>query len=69
MEFYFEYPVQVKFKDEAMVENGEDYLGGIAYQDFIICGECGGIVRACIVSDMIELPWVDINECIAGEEA
>lgn len=46
---YFEEPTQVKFIDvnyDDGTENPEPHwLGGIAYQDEIICGCCGGVIE------------------------
>ena len=72
MKTYFDEPTQVKFYDY----DNDRYLGGIAYHDEIICGECGGIVE---ISDLFDdAPdgvepihiydcWVDINEAIIGD--
>ena len=43
---YFSVPTQVKFWD------GRCYIDGIAYQDEIICGCCGGRFR---ISDIYEV--------------
>lgn len=40
MKTYFDKPTQIKFYD---IDN-EDWLGGIAYKDEIICGCCGQII-------------------------
>ena len=70
---YFEVPTQVKFWDI----DGDH--GGIAYQDKIICGCCGGIFD---ISEIYEFApdtleedpiviydnWVDISNEICGEE-
>ena len=69
MKKYYDKPTQVCFQDLS----GEDHriLGGIAYQDKIICGECGEIL--CIENytdeELIiqDLCWVSISEEILGE--
>ena len=38
---YFAVPTQVKFWDALI----EDYIGGIAYRDEIICGCCGSVFK------------------------
>lgn len=59
----FEKPTQVQFKD---IEG--NLCGGIAYEDFIICGCCGGIVELEEVEDITEYSyWVDISTEILGE--
>lgn len=68
---YFKVPTQVKFWDGC-------YIGGIAYQDKIICGCCGGPLK---ISDVYEFApdtleedpiaihdsWVDISHEICGD--
>lgn len=72
---YFEVPTQVKFWD---IFN-ERYIGGIGYQDKIICGCCGMVTY---VSDLIkDVPdtleegpivvynnWVDIGSEICEDD-
>lgn len=70
--FYNE-PTQVKFYD------GLEFVGGIAYQNYIICGCCGGIFQIEDVIEMakandihfddaiVELEWVSIEEEIRGD--
>jgi hypothetical protein len=64
---YYEEPTQVVF-----IENMEDdkprKIGGIAYQDYIICGECGGVVKIEDTEIVKELPWYTISEDIGGYE-
>ena len=73
---YYEHPVQVRYWDNGL----QKYVGGIGYQDFIICGCCGKI---CSVAEIIkegeeiahidedeaiiELDWLDISCEIIGE--
>jgi hypothetical protein len=71
---YYTGPCQVRFFD------GQDYLGGIAYQDYIICGCCGGIFQIAdllkVAKDegvseddaIVELEWINIEEEIRGVE-
>ena len=76
MDLYYEHPVQVKYWDAGK----EEYIGGIGYHDFIICGCCG---KACSIAEIvkegeeiahidedeaiIELDWLDISCEIIGE--
>ena len=58
---FFEAPTQVRFL------NGNDqWLGGIAYQDKLICGCCGVIIPLTLVKEEeIEvLRWQDISLAI-----
>ena len=50
---YYENPTQVLFLDfESVTDIAETrYIGGIAYQDEIICGCCGGIFS---IKELIE---------------
>lgn len=72
---YFEVPTQVKFRDV----DGDQYIGGIAYRNEIICGCCGGIFDITeiyeLATDTLEEDpiviydnWVDISNEICGEE-
>lgn len=73
---YYDIPTQVKFFD---FESKEPYwIGGIAFQDVIICGCCGVIIEISDLYDEAEetglgedpikvLRWIDISEEIKGE--
>ena len=73
---YYDKPTQVKFLD---FDGGEPYwIGGIAFQDIIICGCCGAIIEISDLYDEAEetglgedpikvLRWIDINAEIKGE--
>lgn len=54
-ELYFETPTQVAFWDE------NQYVGGIAYKDEIICGCCGGTVK---IDEIIEFAPSDVKPII-----
>lgn len=70
---FFEVPTQVKFYEAAE----EDYIGGIAYKNEIICGCCGLVFEISdviaeaeedgIEEPIIKLPWIDIQSEIIGE--
>lgn len=70
---YFERPKQVKFYNA----DTEMWLGGIAYQDVIICGCCGATFDINEIyadgrpddEDPIQIYdfWVDINDEIVGD--
>ena len=67
---WFDEPKQVAFIEEVesdiVTENV--VIGGIAYEDFIICGECGGRVDLSDVEAIyIFNDWISINEEILGE--
>ena len=64
---YFDTPTQVKFLESADVVDEPRWLGGIAYHNEIICGECGSIVEIDDVDEIVVLPWVSISEEIQGE--
>ena len=54
-ELYFETPTQVALWDE------NQYVGGIAYKDEIICGCCGGTVK---IDEIIEFAPSDVKPII-----
>lgn len=72
---YYTDPTQVRFYDA----NDGIWRGGIAYNDFIICGCCGAkLWIEDIISDakkfgmhfddaIIEMEWIDISKEIIGE--
>lgn len=70
---FFEVPTQVKFYEAAE----EDYIGGIAYRNEIICGCCGSVFEISdviveaeedgIEEPIVKLPWIDIQSEIIGE--
>ena len=68
MEKFYEVPTQVKFLESADVVDEPRWLGGIAFEDKVICGECGSIVELDDIADIVELPWVSISEEILGDE-
>jgi len=68
MEKFYEVPTQVKFLESADVVDEPRWLGGIAFEDKVICGECGGVVELDDIADIVELPWVSISEEILGDE-
>ena len=68
MKNFYEVPTQVKFIENADVVDDPRWIGGIAYQDYVICGECGGIIELEDIAEIIELPWVDITYDIIGDD-
>ncbi len=68
MKRFFEKPTQVQFRDP---EGDNSWIGGIAYQDKIICGECGEVLNVEDY-DYFNLQeydhWVSISEEIKGED-
>ena len=67
MKKFYDVPTQVKFIENPDIVDDSRWIGGIAYQDYVICGECGGIIELEDISDIIELPWVDITDGIGGD--
>ena len=63
---YYEEPTQVIFIEKE-VENPHK-IGGIAYHDYVICGECGAIASISEVEIIDDLSWCDISEEIGGYE-
>lgn len=68
MEKHFDRPTQVRFYDR----DNERWIGGIAYGDEIICGECGGIEEIADFAEgeivVYQGDWVDISESIMGDD-
>ena len=73
---YYDIPTQVKFFDFGSEE--PYWIGGIAFQDVIICGCCGAIIEISDLYDEAEetglgedpikaLRWIDISDEIKGE--
>lgn len=72
---YYATPCQIRYYE---AECGQ-YLGGIAYHDFVICGRRGvvltidriveGAVKSGICWDnaIIELEWINLSDEIKGE--
>jgi hypothetical protein len=72
---YFDVPTQVKFWDYG----SKHYYGGIAFQDKIICGCCGGV---CDISEIYRFApdtlekdpiiaydnWACISSAICGDD-
>lgn len=73
MKTNYEFPTMVVFCHQE--EDGEEIrmIGGIAYNDHIICGECGGLIMVDEVLEQFgedgirELDWIDISEAIYGD--
>ena len=68
---YFDKPTQVAFWDY----DGDHYVGGIAYEDIVICGNCGGIYDLDELYEfapegktpvLVYDDWVDIGAEILG---
>lgn len=71
---FFKAPKQVMFKD---LDIREDYLGGIAYHDEVICGCCGDVFK---IADLYEIAhgeyepikvfrsWVNVSDEIIGDD-
>ena len=48
---YFNSPTQVSFVDTNLEPEDWMHLGGIAYQDRIICGCCGGVLELTDINE------------------
>ena len=60
----FDVPIQVRFR----LKGEEVEMGGIAYQNYVICGCCGA-VNSFDEFDFIELlDWIDISNEIKGDD-
>lgn len=75
---YYGTPCQVRFYD-GLNPAEVVWHGGIAYQDYIICGCCGMVLPIQEVIDdgvacglhwddvIVELEWLDVSEAIRGK--
>lgn len=72
---FYELPTQVKFAD--FDSDKPSWIGGIAFEDKIICGCCGGVFEISDIYDEADevgfkgepiqgLRWIDISEEIKG---
>jgi hypothetical protein len=80
-ETYYDVPTQVWFFNSYGAYDYTDcteWLGGIAYRDVIICGECGGeVFIEDLFADALEafgtdeiicpMSWCNISEAITGD--
>ena len=67
MKKFYEVPTQVKFIESKNVVDEPRWLGGIAFGNKVICGECGSVIDLEDIVDIIELSWADISEAICEE--
>lgn len=58
---FYPYPKQVKFTDRQGLE-----LGGIAYQEEVICGDCGQALSLSDVKIIKEYNWISLSDEITG---
>lgn len=71
---YFHAPTQVKFLDKSVDCGEEDNIfdcaiGGVAYHNYVICGECGSIIMLEDITDIfVYEEWVDISTEIVGDD-
>lgn len=68
MKNFYDVPTQVKFIESPDVVDDPHWIGGIAYKDYVICGECGGIVDLKDIENIEEFPWCDISDEIIGDD-
>ena len=66
---YYDQPTQVMFRER---QDSEVYtLGGIAYQDYIICLDCGGVIPLSDIDYSLgfkELSWISVSDEMLGDE-
>lgn len=60
----YDMPTQVLFRED---DDDSRWIGGIAFGNVVICGECGGTIELEDIADIKELSWVDISEEIRGD--
>ena len=68
MKKYYDYPTQVIFKERLDVTDEPRWIGGIAYRDEVICGECGSIIPLEDIEKIVNFPWISISEEIGGDK-
>ena len=80
VKMWFENPTQVRFIDFSAYESGDEitYIGGIVYEDKLICGVCGEIFSIPELYELVKAweinapaivaykTWVDLSESIMG---
>ena len=64
----FPYPMQVIFEWAFEDEEAPSRHGGVAYRDKIVCGCCGGVFEIPECTYIKPLNWIDISDCITGDE-
>lgn len=67
---WFDKPTQVAFIEEVESDFVDEnvVVGGIAYEGFIICGECGALIDLSDVEAIyIFKDWISVNEEILGD--
>lgn len=60
---FYATPTQVKFRSE--YDDEDQY--GIAFENVVICGCCGGVSELDDVKILQELPWISLKDEIRGE--
>lgn len=60
---FYPYPKQVKFIDRQGLE-----LGGIAYREEVICGDCGQPLALQDVQIIKEYNWISLSDEIVGDD-
>lgn len=60
---FYPYPKQVCFLDKQGLK-----LGGIAYQEEVICGDCGQALSLSDVEIIKEYNWISLSDEIIGDD-
>lgn len=70
MKTYYDSPTQVVFSDQENEDESPILLGGIAFHEYVICGECGSVIELDEFKEgqVRELPWCSIDEEIRGDQ-
>lgn len=62
MKSFYDVPTQVKF----FSPEDNEIIAGIAYQNVVICGCCGGIFELDEVQIIEDLSWISLTDEILG---
>lgn len=66
MKKFYEKPTQVRFLENEHITDEPHWIGGIAFEDKVICGECGAVIELNDIEAIVELHWISISDEILG---
>lgn len=66
MKKFYEKPTQVRFLEKEYHPHGHYWIGGIAFEDKVICGECSAAIELNDIEAIVELKWISISDEILG---